>query len=551
MIIAVLAALALAGLSTYAVTGDPNPLNTNAAIDSGRDYSAEVATDGAGNWVAVWVSEDDLGGTIGTDRDILVAMSSNDGDTWTAPTALDIDAAANLAEDFSPQVTTDGAGNWLVVWFSDASLAHTIGLDYDILAARSTDNGATWTAPGPLNGNASVDSARDSGPQVATDGNGNWVAVWESEDDLGGTVGADFDILAARSTDNGATWTVPVIVNNNAISDWGNDFNPSVTTDGNGNWVAVWESKDDLGGTIGADRDILVAHSTDNGATWMDPGVLNSNASTDLGHDFGPQVTTDGAGNWVAVWEQSRSIMVSRSTDNGKTWTALDLLHTAGDSRYPQVTTDGYGNWVSVWYSNDTLNAAVGTDDDIFVALSVDNGATWTTPAALNSNATTDAGSDATPQQMTDGASHWVTVWVSTDSLNGTIGTDSDILQVNCSPLDTDCDGVPESGPGAPTPTPTPTPPPTPTARASPTPTAVPSPRPLPIAVGGIVEPAVPLGAAQLPDTGGQPGGSSESPDGPWLPLFTAAVAVLAAAVAAAGTALAASAWHARKRWLR
>ena len=46
-------------------------------------------------------------------------------------------------------------------------------------------------------------------PQVTTDGAGNWVAVWDSYDTLGGTIGTDYDILVSRSTNNGATWTAP------------------------------------------------------------------------------------------------------------------------------------------------------------------------------------------------------------------------------------------------------------------------------------------------------------------------------------------------------
>ena len=52
---------------------DPAALNTNATSDSGGDRDPQVTTDGAGNWVAAWESEDSLGGTIGTDEDILVA----------------------------------------------------------------------------------------------------------------------------------------------------------------------------------------------------------------------------------------------------------------------------------------------------------------------------------------------------------------------------------------------------------------------------------------------------------------------------------------------
>ena len=44
----------------------------------------EVTTDGVGNWLAVWRSTENLGGTIGTDQDILVSRSSDAGATWTA-----------------------------------------------------------------------------------------------------------------------------------------------------------------------------------------------------------------------------------------------------------------------------------------------------------------------------------------------------------------------------------------------------------------------------------------------------------------------------------
>ncbi len=60
-------------------------------------------------------------------------------------------------------------------------------------AARSTDGGVTWSAPSALDPNAGVDAGDDIAPQLATDGWGTWVAVWESADALGG----DNDILAA------------------------------------------------------------------------------------------------------------------------------------------------------------------------------------------------------------------------------------------------------------------------------------------------------------------------------------------------------------------
>jgi len=421
----------------------PAALNANAATDSRPDQSPQVTTDGGGNWVAVWESRDNLGGTIGSDFDILVSRSTNDGVTWTTLAALNTNATTDSGNDFLPQITTDGAGNWVAVWESDDDLGGTIGLDGDILASLSTNNGATWTVPAPLNTNATTDSGDDGFSQVTTDETGNWVAVWVSGDDLGGTIGTDSDILVAHSTNNGATWTAPAPLSTNAATDSGDDDWPQITTNGAGNWVAVWSSAENLGGTIGTDGDILVSRSTDNGATWTAPATLNTNAATDSGDDLYPQVTTDGAGNWVGVWTSEDDlggtigtdgdILMSRSTDNGATWTAAAPLNTnavtdSGDDRWPLVRTDPAGNWVTVWQSDDSLGGTIGTDGDILVSYSTDNGATWTAAAPLNTNAATDSGDDERLQLTTDGGGSWVAVWTSEDDLGGTIGTDSDIL---------------------------------------------------------------------------------------------------------------------------
>ena len=443
--------------STLVGFGPVAALNTNAATDSGLDGTPQVTNDGAGSWVAVWYSNDSLGGTIGTDRDILVSRSDDNGVTWTAAAALNTNAASDSGSDWEPQITTDAAGNWVAVWASADSLGATIGADYDIFVSRSSDAGATWAAPAALNTNAATDSGSDTYPQVMTDGAGNWVAVWQSNDSLGSTIGSDFDILVARSSDAGATWTAPAALGTNAVSDVGHDRRPQVTTDGAGNWVAVWDSSDLLGGPIGSDLDILVARSSDVGATWTAPAALNTNAATDSGLDWAPQVTTDGAGSWVAAWQSTDSlgatigteydIFFSRSSDAGATWSAPAALNTnaatdSGEDFVPQVTTDGAGNWVVVWRSDDSLGGTTGSDWDILFARSSDAGETWTATAALNSNAATDSGDDETPQVTTDGAGNWVAVWQSTDSLGTTIGTDYDILFATGSGPDTDGDGL-------------------------------------------------------------------------------------------------------------
>jgi len=417
----------------------PAALNTNATADLGIDGALEiVATDGSGHWVAAWGSNEDLAGA-GTDYDIFVARSTDNGASWTAPALLNSNATTDTGADYCPRVATDGAGHWVANWESFENIGGA-GTDSDSFVSRSTDNGATWTPPTLLNSSGIGDSGTDQYAHITTDGAGHWVAAWGCNEDLAGS-GGDSDIFVSRSTDNGATWTPPALLNSSGTTDSGvaRDGQVELSTDSAGNWIAVWKSEADFSGA-GEDWDIFVARSTDNGANWTATAVLNTNGTTDDGRDVVPHVTTDGAGHWVVVWESTedlsgagtdQDIFVARSTDNGASWTPPAVLNTnatsdEGDDYNPRVTTDGAGHWIAVWHSEEDL-AGAGTDMDILLAYSSDNGATWTPPALLNSNGTADLGADRFAQLTTDRVGHWVATWYSTEDLAGT-GTDEDIF---------------------------------------------------------------------------------------------------------------------------
>jgi len=329
---------------TDPLTPDPPPymLNTNSDTDSGSDIFVAVETDGFGNWVTAWRSNDDLSGTIEMDYDILTARSSNNGISWTAPVALNTNAETDGAVDFWPPVLrTNRSGVWIAAWPSQSDLGGTIGLDQDILFARSRDNGATWSAPSPIDANAATDSGTDDRVTLGY-GDGVFVALWQSDD---GASGPDLEIRMSRSTDGGLTWSPGVLLSSNAAD----DSRPTVASDGMGNWVAVWQSDDSL---LGGDGDLLASRSSDGGAIWTAPAVLNSNALSDLGSD-----------------------------------------------ERPRLATDGFGTWLVVWDSDDDLEGTIGTDRDILFARSSDEGATWTDPAALDIAAFTDTGDEINPDR--------------------------------------------------------------------------------------------------------------------------------------------------------
>lgn len=422
----------------------PAALNTNAGSDSGSDRFPAIATDGLGRWIAVWNSTDTLGGTVGTDADIFVSRSLNNGTTWSAPVALNSNATSDSGQDLSPSIATDGAGNWVVVWHSTDTLGGTVDVDADIFVSRSSDNGASWSAVATLNNNATTDSGNDYNPNIATDRAGEWLVAWHSYTDLkGAALGTDADILVSASVNNGQTWSTPVPLNTNAATDSGQDYFPVLTSDGAGNWLAVWHSDDTLGNTLGADFDIFVSRSGSKGFTWTAPTALNVNAASDSGNDYWPTAATDGAGNWVVVWQSQDSlgntvdtdydVFVARSNDNGETWSAVEPLNSNADSDSghdyePAVATDGSGAWLAVWYSRDSLGDTVGLDEDIFVARSLDAGETWSAVQPISTNANADSGSDSNPKLAVDGSGRWIAVWFSNDALGGTAGADNDIF---------------------------------------------------------------------------------------------------------------------------
>jgi len=432
-----------------ATWSDPVVLQAAMTTDTQDDSYAHIAVDGAGTWIVVWVQSE----TLQADRNLLVCRSTDAGVNWSAPEILHA-----VGDNFAPYVAADGSGHWVVAWASNDSFGDPgIGEDYDILVVSSADHGSTWTDPAPLDINADLDDGNDRFPYITTDSTGTWITVWDSLATLGSTIGTDLDILVSRSTDNGLTWTASEPLNSNAAEDVGRDSGACLATDGASNWVAVWASEDNLGGALGdeGDLNIFVSRSTDNGSNWSFPAALNANAATDLGNDFNPRITTDGLGRWVTVWQSTEDldgtigadfdIVVSRSLDAGITWTPSSPLNedaaadsSADNDKFPEVAKDGLGNWVVVW----TYSPGTEDDNDILISLSEYN---WNEDTDGDGITNGDEGDDDrddddTPNYLDDDSDDDGI----TDEVEGDDDVDNDGTP-NYLDLDSDGDGISDS----------------------------------------------------------------------------------------------------------
>jgi hypothetical protein len=435
--------------------GSPAALNPDAATDSatddGQDTDKEpaIAVADSGTALNVYASNNTLSGSVGTDFDIVVSRSTDGGRTWGTPAALNSTAGSDgAAADTQPSVVYGGDGNWMVAWTSAFNLGGSIGTDTDILASFSSDDGVTWSAPVVVNSDADSDTpanSLDQAPTLAGRGSAprRWVVGWQKIE------GATTGFYYAASSDDGATWSTRTQLGSDTTTglSQGIDVLFADTT-----FVAAWSTLEDLGG-LGTDTDILYSVITDGGGfVATPPAALNSDAASDTRNDKFPSLA--GAGDVVAAWEgnlgvgasaNDSDIYVAASSNGGVTWGTAGTLNSnaagdTGDDEGVDVAMDG-GTFVAVWSSNDDLGKTIKSDDDILTSRSLDGGATWSTVATLASTASKDKGQD---EEAAIGASSgvWIAGWRSEDTLSKTLGPDDDLLYVLAS---ADCPSVPVS----------------------------------------------------------------------------------------------------------
>ena len=327
-------------------------------ISNAPASNAEIATDAAGNAIAVWQQHD------GTRNNIYYSRFS--GGAWSAPALLE-----SLDPDATqPDVAMNSAGDALAVW-TQPNPAHSNPYG-NFTWARMFSPRTGWGEPVAVS-NATYnynDGPFSDNALAAIDDSGIAIALWESE-----SIAAMGRGLAANIHRPGSGWSTEAFVHRGAWNDQAN-----IAMDGHGNAVVGYMH--DGGGGYGADPYVRY-FSAANG--WGTPHQFSAPGA---GPDTPVAVGIDPTGVATAVWGHSEDgaytadglthhrVYVSRRPQAGD-WTAAVAIASATTSIFHDfdLAVAANGNAVASWRERSADSSSVW-------AARFEN-ETWQTPVSI------------------------------------------------------------------------------------------------------------------------------------------------------------------------
>ncbi len=294
---------------------------------TGDQKFADVASSATGNFVVVWVSF----GQDGPAYQILGQRFSSSGAPLGGAFRVNPSTPAYPSH---PSVASDAAGNFVVVWNSDAYFGDAV-----VSAQRYSTTGA------PLGGLFQVNTgafALHSRPAVASDPNGNFVVAWTSYDD------SSYSVAARRFSHTGQPLGGEFRANTYMLN---GQSRPAVAADAKGNFVIAWLS-DTQGGFGGIFGQRYSATGARVGAEFQ-VNIPTSGGVND------PAVSRSASGDFVVTWtgrDEDVNGVFARRFNSGGVRVGAEFrvnTYTASDQIESKVALLGNGHIIATWKSVD------------------------------------------------------------------------------------------------------------------------------------------------------------------------------------------------------
>lgn len=304
---------------------------------------AQMTSDGAGGAIVVWYEED-----------MYAQRFLPDGTTAWSTTWVPICTAPYM--QMNARITPDGNGGAIVAWMDGRDGATS---DYDIYAQRvHSDGTVAWTEDGVAICTA---ERREEELQIISDGSGGAIIAWQDSRDLMET---EYNVYVQRVLSDGTpAWTldgVPICTSP------GSQENPRIAPDDTGGVFITWmdgRDQETTGLDVYAQRVL-----SDGSIAWALNGVPIC-AMEDDQRD--PRIISDGTGRAILVWYDRRNYAWNGydiygqkvDGDGNAEWTLEGVAFcTAADDQWgAEVTTDGAGGVVISWW-----DGRGGTDWDLY-----------------------------------------------------------------------------------------------------------------------------------------------------------------------------------------
>jgi hypothetical protein len=244
---------------------------------TGHQRFFDVASDASGNFVVVWQYATQDGSSYGVFGQRFDAAGTRQGSEFRVNSYT-----TGIQE--SPSVAFDGSGSFVVVWQSDVQ----DGSGFGIFGRRFDAAGVAQGTEFRVN---SYTTSNQADPAVASDANGDFVVVWQSN----GQDGAGYGIFGQRFSPSGSPQGTEFRVSTYTTAA---QFASAVAASGTGSFVVVWQSDvqdGSGGGTFGQRFD---SSGVPRG------GEFRVNTYTTASQDR-TAVAADPDGDFVVVWESN------------------------------------------------------------------------------------------------------------------------------------------------------------------------------------------------------------------------------------------------------
>ena len=290
---------------------------------------------------------------VGQDGNVFVARRADQGAFGKPVRANDVAGEAAPHEQAPAQVATGPEAQVYVIWQTRMPIAGRRFPASDLRFARSTDGGRSFEPARTVNDDAGGTPTSHTFHDLYVDRSGTVFVSWidgrttEEARHAGSGHGAPLgpEVRVARSADGGKTFSASVVVDGDACP----CCRTSLARGPDGAVYIAWRKI--FAGDV---RDIVVARSTDGGASFAAPVKVHGDGWVYPGCPHaGPSIAVDGAGTLHVVWytgaEGRAGLYLAASRDGARTFDAPQALSGNGIApvSHARLAPTGDGVWVA------------------------------------------------------------------------------------------------------------------------------------------------------------------------------------------------------------